>query len=37
MAETSSTGSEEECWAKTGTAAKSAARRRGEIFQIIRV
>jgi hypothetical protein len=36
MAETSSTGSEEEYWAQAGTAAESAARIRAEIFQFIR-
>jgi hypothetical protein len=37
MAETSSTGSEEECWAKAGTAAQRAAIARAEIFQDIKV
>src|SRR5208282_4533223 len=35
MAETSSTGSEEECWARAGREAESAARSRAEIFQFI--
>src|ERR1035437_5637298 len=35
IAETSRTGSEEECWAKAGTADESTARMRRQIFQFI--
>src|ERR1019366_1468626 len=36
MADTSSTGSEDVCWAQAGTAAESAVRSRAEIFQFIK-